>query len=288
MKQFITTFLIVHFFFIHYIQVQAQRFALEDIKSNPFPSNLTSSANGAQLAWAVNEQGKRNIYVAQGPDFAPRKLTNYNQDDGQEITSLSISDNGQWVVYVRGGDHGSNWDEAIPVNAIFSPVPPKVQIWSVPFLGGEPKALAEGDEPAISPDNNNVAFIKNGQVWVTALDASSQAINLFTSRGTNNALAWSPDGSQLAFVSNRGDHALVGVYTNSETAINWIAPSFSRDRTPRWSPDGKKLVFVRTSGGGGVPDSVLVRKHQPWAIWTAEVASGKATQLWKAPETLAG
>lgn len=266
----------------------AQTFTFEAVKGYPFPTELTSSAQGSRIAWAFNEQGKRNVYVAQGPDFSPRKLTNYNDDTGQEITSLSISDDGQWVVYVRGGDHGSNWDDDLPVNTTASPVPPKVQIWSVPFAGGEPKLLAEGDEPVISPKSDRIAFIKGGQIWVAPTNGSSAAKTLFNARGTNGSIEWSPDGSKLAFVCDRKDHAFVGVFTNETTPITWMAPSFSRDRSPKWSPDGKKIVFVRTLGAGGAPDSVLTRKHQPWSIWTADAASGVATQLWQAPKTLAG
>lgn len=266
----------------------AQPVTLEAVKSYPFPTELTSAATGSRIAWALNEQGKRNVYVAEGPDFTPRKLTQYTNDDGQEITSLSISGDGKWVVYVRGGDHGSNWDDEVSVNTLSEPVPPKVQVWSVPFAGGEPKAIAEGDAPVISPESNRVAFIKGGQVWIAPTDASSAAKVLFTARGTNGSLNWSPDGSKLAFVCDRKDHAFVGVFTNETTPITWIAPSFSKDESPRWSPDGRQLAFVRTSGSGGAPDSILTRKHRPWSIWTADVASGTATQRWQAPKTLAG
>src|ERR1700744_4420454 len=77
-------------------------------KKYPFPTELTAAAKGSRIAWAFNEEGPRNIYIASGPDFVPRKLTNYTLDDGQEITSLTVSDDGQWVVFVRGGDHGAN------------------------------------------------------------------------------------------------------------------------------------------------------------------------------------
>ncbi len=61
----------------------------------------------------MDEQGKRNIYVAEGPSFTPRLLTHFLKDDGQEITSLSITDDGKWVVFVRGGDHGANWGHGL-------------------------------------------------------------------------------------------------------------------------------------------------------------------------------
>ncbi|GAB3337367.1 hypothetical protein GCM10027299_48390 [Larkinella ripae] len=270
-----------------HLAVLAQPFSLESVRSYPFPSDLTASAQGSKIAWVFNQEGKRNVYVAEGPAFTPRKLTNYTSDDGQEITSLSISSDGKWVVFARGGDHGSNWDEALPVNTSSSPVPINVKIWSVPFAGGEPKALSEGDEPLISPKNDRVAFLKTNQVWTAAIDGSSSQ-NVVTARGESGSLQWSPDGSRLAFVSNRGDHAFVGIYTNPETPIHWLAPSFSRDRSPRWSPDGTKIVFVRTPGTGGAPDSLLARKHQPWSLWTIDIASGKSASLWQAPKTLAG
>ncbi|GHA61107.1 S9 family peptidase [Pontibacter akesuensis] len=256
--------------------------------SYPFPAELTAAAAGTHLAWTLNEQGKRNVYVAEGPDFKPRRLTNYMQDEGQEITSLSLSADGKWAVYVRGGEHGSIWSENETVNPAASPLPPKVEVWSMPLAGGEPIAIGAGGEPVISPNNRELAFIRNGQVWLAPLDGTSPAKPLFVTRGTVGSLEWSPDGTQLAFVANRGNRAFVGVYTNPETPITWVAPAFARDRSPCWSPEGKRLVFVRTAGLGGAPQPFLERRHQPWSIWTADVATGKATQVWKAPETLPG
>ena len=293
MKTFIFCCVALRLFFAQPLPLQAQTFSLESIKSYPFPTELTSSAQGSRIAWAFDEQGKRNVYVAQGPDFIPRKLTNFTEDDGQEISSLSVSDDGNWVVFVRGGDHGSNWDDELPVNTTSGPVQPKVQIWSFPFAGGAGKAIAEGDAPVISPNSGRgtparIAFTKAGQVWVAPADGSSAAKALFNARGTNSSLEWSPDGSKLAFVCDRKDHSFVGVFSSETTPITWMAPSFANDESPRWSPDGKRIVFVRTPGTGNEPDSVLSRRHQPWGIWTADVASGLATQRWQAPKTLAG
>ncbi len=288
MKRQLQSIFILCILLIQIPLLRAQTFSLEAVRNYPFPSDLTRSAQGECIAWAVNEQGKRNVYVAEGPDFLPRKLTNYTQDDGQEISSLSISDDGRWVVYVRGGEHGSNFDDELPVNALSLPTPPKVQIWQVPFAGGDPVAVAEGDEPVTSPDNKRIAFLKGGQIWAAPLNGSSAAKILFTARGTNGSLQWSPDGSKLAFVSDRKDHAFVGVFSDEATPINWIAPSFARDASPRWSPDGRQLAFVRTAGRGNEPDSLLTRRPRPWSIWIADVATGVATQRWKSPKTLAG
>jgi hypothetical protein len=118
---------------------QPESFTVEQIKGYPFPNELTASATGSRIAWAFNERGARNVWVAEGPDFKARRLTNYNTDDGQELTSLSISADGNYVVYVRGGDHGSNFDSSVGVNPAMSATQMRVQVWSVPFAGGEAK-----------------------------------------------------------------------------------------------------------------------------------------------------
>ena len=128
-------FLCSCFLLLRTVTIQAQGFTLEDVRSYPFPSGLTAAAQGARIAWVFDEQGKRNVYVAEGPAFSPRKLTAYNQDDGQEITSLSVSADGKWVVYVRGGEHGAIWDETETVNPSSDPLPPKSADLARAFFG---------------------------------------------------------------------------------------------------------------------------------------------------------
>ena len=263
-------------------------FTVEQIKGYPFPNELTSSSQGERIAWAFNERGARNIWVADGPDFKARKLTNYNTDDGQELTSLAISSDGKYVIYVRGGDHGSNWESSSGVNPVMTPTQMRVQLWSIPFAGGEPKLLSEGDEPVISPKGDRVVFIKERAIWSVPIDGSSPAKRLFFARGEADSPQWSPDATQLAFVSNRGDHSFIGVYTNDSTPIIYLAPSTSRDTSPRWSPDGNRIAFVRRPGTGGPPEPVLEQRPQAWSIWTADTTTGEGSQLWKSPFTLKG
>ena len=264
----------------------AQNFTLKSVLSYPFPSQLVASPVGAKIAWAANEQGKRNIYTAEAPTYKAVKITDYIEDDGQELTSLAISADGKWIVYVRGGDHGGR--DGGPVNTSSSPVAPKIQVFTIPFTGGKAIALGEGDNPVISPNSNEVLFSKAGQILVAAIDGTSPAKSLFYAKGINGAYKWSPDGKKVAFVSNRSDHAFIGVYTDPQTSIQWLLPAFSKDNAPVWSPDGGEIAFIRMQGASSEPDSVLARKHQPWAIWTVNVATAKGKQVWKAPETLRG
>ena len=263
-------------------------FTMEDILSYPLASELTSAATGSRIAWTYNDQGKRNIYVAEGPDFKPRKLTDFDEDTGQQLSSISISADGKWVVFVRGGEHSGNRDNGVTVNPSSLIALPKVEIFSVPFSGGKAKALSEGDYPVISPKNDLIAFVKSGQIWQATPGETASAKSLFEAKGTSGSLQWSPDGSSLAFVSSRGDHSFIGIFTENKNTIDWIAPSMAKDDSPRWSPDGKKITFIRRPATGGLPDSILPRKHTPWSIYVGTVADGTAKKIWSAPKTLRG
>jgi dipeptidyl aminopeptidase/acylaminoacyl peptidase len=268
-------------------QKPAESFTLEQVRSYPFPSELSVASTASRVAWVFDERGVRNIYVAEGPSWTSRKVTSYTEDNGQELTNVALTPDGNTVVYVRGGDHDGNWDDLAPDPAS-SPVQPKVEIWSIPFGGGKPKRLAEGDEPVVSPRGDVVAFSKGSAIWTVPVDGSREAAKLFFAKGSSNSPVWSPDGSKLAFVSSRGDHSFIAVYTDSATPVRYIAPSTMRDGSPRWSPDGKQIAFVRAAGGGGAPKTALELHPNPFSIWIGDVAAGSARQLWKSPETLRG
>src|SRR2546426_3364514 len=189
----------------------------DQILSYPFPDDLVASPAGATIAWTFNERGVRNIYAADAPDFKAHRITPYKEDDGQELTGLSFSDDGKTIVYVRGGDHGSNWpaEGNLMPNPASSPVQPKMQIWAVPAGGGTPKLLGEGDEPAIAPKTGRVVFLRDRKIWIVPIDGSKPAEPAFFAKGTSAAPAWSPDGQTLAFESVRDDHSFIGLFTSA-------------------------------------------------------------------------
>ena len=276
------------FFFFYVLNIQSQNFSLDQIKSYPFPNELTGSSKSSKIAWAFDEQGLRNIYVAEGPEYTSRRLTSYMEDTGQELSSVSISADGNWVVYVRGGDFGSNWDDELPVNPTFNPFPPKVQIWSFPFSGKTPVLIDEGINPVISPNSDKIAYIKNGQLWVSSINGDGNPKKLFHSRGTNGSQVWSPDGSKIAFRSNRGDRSFIGIYEDENIPLKWLDPSYDRDSSPRWSSDGNEIVFIRQPGAAGKPNPILGGRYIPWKIVKGDLNSLKSKVLWEAPKTLRG
>src|SRR5579863_5026061 len=94
----------------------AASFTLEQVRSYSFPEQPVAAGTGSEVAWLANDHGRRNVWVASGPDFKPRQLTSYTDDDGQQLSSLQLSADGSFAVYVRGGGYGAIWDENSPVN----------------------------------------------------------------------------------------------------------------------------------------------------------------------------
>jgi dipeptidyl aminopeptidase/acylaminoacyl peptidase len=260
-------------------QLSAQAFKLTQVMSSPFPEHLIAAPGKAQFAWTHNHEGRRSIWAATGPDYSARELLSYNTDDGQELSSLTFSPDGTIMAFVRGGS--ANRQGEIP-NPVSNPAGAKQEIYLLPFGSSNPILVGEGSNPKFSPEGRRIAFIRKGQVWLVNAGGVSAANQLFSIRGSAGSLAWSPDGTQLAFISNRGDHAFVGVYDFSKKAIQYLLPSVDRDQSPVWSPDGKRLAFMRVPNHRG--DLIFIEKREglPWAIMVHDFEAGQTKEVWRA------
>src|SRR6202012_6267821 len=256
---------------------QAAPFTMQQVLSYPYAMEMVAAPHGGHVAWVRNVAGVRNVWIADAPAFKPRQVTQYKDDDGQEITQLTFSPDGKSLVYVRGGDHDANW----PAEGNIAPDPDastdqqKVTIWAANLRGGAPAKIAEGDEPAIS-STGKLAYVLADQVWTAPLTGKGKAELMFFDRGKDHQLQWSPDGKILAFDSQRGDHAFIALFTGKTKPLTFLAPTTNRDFSPRWSPDGKRIAFVRMPGQGGAPQPLLIQTPNPWAIWVADVSTATA------------
>jgi hypothetical protein len=75
---------------------------------------LPAIAVAFAVAWVRNQKGARNIWIAEAPAYKGRKLTNYPDDDGQEIAQLAWTPHGRSLVFVRGGDFEMQRDNPTP------------------------------------------------------------------------------------------------------------------------------------------------------------------------------
>jgi dipeptidyl aminopeptidase/acylaminoacyl peptidase len=269
----------------------AQGFTVEQVMSSPFPDNLTTTAGAPRIAWIFDAKGVRNVWIADVLAFAARQVTHYSEDDGMALASLRLTPDGRTVVYSRGSEINSVGEVADPTSNVTRP---NQQVWAVDVDKGEPRYLGDLDctregceDIELSPDGTMAVWAARGQLWVAPVSGAVPAHPLAFVRGENDSPKWAPDGTEIAFVSHRGDHSFIAIYNLGQESVRYLAPSVDRDSMPRWSPDGKQIAFVRIHGLEERLPLLPIRPN-PWAIYIADASSGEARAIWHSTEELTG
>jgi dipeptidyl aminopeptidase/acylaminoacyl peptidase len=133
-----------------------------------------------------------------------------------------------------------------------------VLIPSVAFAQAKPGPILDDlasmhwfDEVAITPDGQRVAWTEKvydkgrdtgrTAVYVMAVDGKKPAAKL----GEGSQLAWSHDGTRLAWINKQVVVATIGGGLRTLTAVTGTIAS------PQWAPDDSKLAVLFTDHGGG-------------------------------------
>ncbi|NQZ77080.1 MAG: DPP IV N-terminal domain-containing protein, partial [Ekhidna sp.] len=265
--------------------------SLEDMMSYSFHSGLVTSPdpNAPAIAFVENTKGVRNLYYQGKQDQFPRKLTNYTQDNGQDISGIAFTDS--TLYYVYGG--ASNRAGEFP-NPTTDPKGAEQAIYQVSLEGGDLQRLDAGNSPV--PFGRGILFLRSGDVYYKP--SGEAAVRLFEMRGGVANLRLSPDGSKLAFISNRGDHSYACLYHFADSSLQIIQPTVDLDQHVVWSSDGSQLAFFRfphetpkmfAARREALPFSIVtydLKTDQVKTVWTADEGQGSAYRMISATDPL--
>lgn len=271
--------LFISIFFLVALTGYAQNFTIDDILSYSFPNNLHACPEGHAVAWVFNIKGVTNIWLARGPDFKARKMTDFKLDDGRHLEISGFSGEGKHLYFSKGS----------PFNPDHQPLAsPESTLYQLEIANGEIKKIGESRRVAISAKHHKLAYTKGNTLWL--LDPGKEAKKAAVVRGRLSQPTWSPDGEKLLFQSNRGEYpnrySYIIMYDVQKKSISYLDAAVYLDARPKWSPDGRRVLFLRRLTGGhrGILTARKYPLPDPWEIRVLDMKSKRARSVWRSPD----
>jgi serine/threonine protein kinase len=135
--------------------------------------------------------------------------------------------------------------------------PESARLWRFrPSTGVTPRLLSfEGAEPAISGRGNRLVLSRDSvewNIWSLELDDAGRAlgppVRAFDSSKNEITPRFSPDGSKVAFGSNRSGFHEIWICRSDGSACDQITEMKTWAGSPAWSPDGSRITFDDVGG----------------------------------------
>jgi len=173
---------------------------------------------------------------------------------GVQVTGaaqFSLSDNGS-IFYAPGSIEPPYPMELVWVDRTGKAVPAAT------------KPLSVFNFARISPVGRRIIFNEyyvNKDLWM--FDPATETLDRETTQGQNFNPVFSPDGSRIAFRSDRTGPNAIYMQDLSNTNVIQLTTGGPFDNTGSWTPNGKELAFTRRDPQTGQGDIYVVSVDQP-------------------------
>lgn len=226
--------------------------------------DISQNIPGKMVYSAEDTTGISQIYSMNADGSNLTQLTHFGPEGGG--TNPTWSPDGQRIVF-------ANYSEATTLGAYLYLIDADGQnmrpLKKMPYES--PSALV-GSAPAWSPEGTRIAYQactncekggSNYEIVTVEVDGkqydSAQVHGVTDHPASDLSPTWSPDGTRIAFVSNRN-------YVNAKSERNrqdlYVINAYGNNlqrltetghvKNPSWAPDGKKIAFEGNIKGQGV------------------------------------
>lgn len=248
-----------------------------DTRFLEFPlATATAAARDVEaFTWIIRQGNVTKVMFARGPKFEPLCLHTRTDEDGQSVTSVTVSPDGRFVAFVTG----TAFSEGRAHNPAALIDPPMTQVWLVPAQAdATARRIGNGSGPLFL--NSRLAYRQERDLRTVDLSADAATDEILLPGGAAfEDVSLSPDGARLAFVHDRGGYAFLGVYRFGADRIDWLVTGADRASSPVWSPDGSRLAYLLRPGREH--DKVYDRTaSEPLSVHVVDVNTGEARTLW--------
>lgn len=132
----------------------------------------------------------------------------------------------------------------------------------------------------LSPDGKQIAFSYKGDIYKVSSDGG-QAVRLTTTPGYENAPIWSPDGTKIAFASDRKGGRDIYIMSAQGGSAKRLTFNSASETPEAFTPNGKEILF--TASIQDPSSSVAFPTDRLTEVYAVSTDGGKIRQVLATP-----